>query len=101
MEKKTTALSQIIYKFKEPYEFEGKQYEQIEIDLSGLKGADISAAKKAWSSEGNFAVLPTLDYDFCAQLLARVSKQPIEFYTEMCARDYCALTQQVSNFLMS
>lgn len=87
------------YTFEEPYEFEGKTYEHIEFDLKSLKGSDISAVKKQFTDEGKFSAFPTLDSDFCAYILARVSKLPIEFFTEMPAKDYCKLTQQVSNFL--
>lgn len=87
--------------FSNPYEFEGKTYEEIEFDLTTLKGSDISKAKKRFSSDGNFSPLPTMDSDFCAHLLAMVTKQPIEFFSEMPAREYCVLTQMVSNFLNS
>lgn len=87
------------YVFGKPYEFEGKEYESIEFDLEGLKGSDISAVKKQFAAAGNFSVLPAMDSDFCALILARVTKQPLEFFTEMPAKDYCQITQQVGNFL--
>lgn len=87
------------YEFEKPYEFEGKEYESIEFDLESLKGSDISAVKKQFALEGNFSVVPAMDSDFCALLLARVTKQPLEFFMEMPAKDYNKLTQQVSNFL--
>lgn len=87
------------YVFEKPYEFEGKEYESIEFDLESLKGSDISAVKKQFAAAGNFSVLPAMDSDFCALILARVTKQPLEFFTEMPAKDYCQITQQVGNFL--
>lgn len=88
------------YEFKKPYEFETVIYAELEYDLESLTGADISAAKRQWVAAGNFSPLPTTDADFCVYILARVTKKPIEFFAEMPARDYCAITQQVSNFLM-
>lgn len=87
--------------FAKPYEFEGKTYDAVEFDLDSLKGSDISAAKREFTATGNFSPLPTTDYDFCAILLARMTKHPVEFFTELPAREYCALTQKVSNFLIA
>lgn len=89
------------YKFSKKYEFEGKEYESIDFDLEGLKGSDISEVKKTFAVTGTIAPVPALDSDFCALILARVTKQPLEFFTEMPAKDYMALTQQVSNFLLT
>lgn len=86
--------------FSKPYEFEGKTYESLEFDLATLTGADISAAKKEFVATGSFSPLPATDSDFCAILLARLVKQPIEFFAALPAREYCSLTQKVSNFLM-
>lgn len=88
------------YTFTVPYEFEGKTYEKLEFDLNSLKGSDISAVKKQYAGAGNFSPVPASDSDFCAMILARLLKQPIEFFEEMPAKDYSRLTQQVSNFLL-
>lgn len=87
------------YTFDKPYEFEGKTYNEIEFDLESLKGSDIAAVKKRFSASGNYAPIPALDSEFCALILAHLVKQPIEFFSSMPARDYCNLTQQVTNFL--
>lgn len=89
------------YVFKKPYEFEEVIYMDLEFDLDSLTGADISDAKRQWVAAGNFSPLPTTDADFCVYILAKVAKKPIEFFTAMPARDYCGITQQVSNFLMA
>ena len=89
------------YTFKKPYEFEEVTYTEIEYDLESLTGADISAAKRQYATAGNFSPMPTTDLDFCAFILAKATKQPIEFFNEMPARDYCAITQTVVNFLMA
>lgn len=86
--------------FKKPYEFENVIYSEIEFDLDSLTGADLSDVKRQWAAAGNYSPLPTTDADFCVYILARVAKKPIEFFTGLPARDYCAITQQVSNFLM-
>lgn len=86
--------------FATPYEFEGKSYDAVEFDLGNLKGSDISAAKKEFAAMGNFSPLPSTDSDFCALLLCRLTKHPLEFYMGLPAPEYCALTTKVSNFLI-
>ena len=91
------------YKFSKPYTFEGKEYEAIKFDLENLKGSDIAAAKKQFTAAGNFAAIPAADSEFCALILAQATKPklPKEFFFELPAKDYCAITQLVSNFLLS
>ncbi len=87
------------YVFSKPYAFEGKAFDDIDLDLESLKGSDISAVKKQFAAGGNFAVFPTVDTDYCILIAARLAKQPIEFFLEMPAPDYCAIAQRVSHFL--
>lgn len=86
--------------FAKPYEFEGKEYTEIELDLESLKGSDISAAKREWAVSGNFSPVPAADMDFCAAVAARASRQPIEFFHELPAKEFAQVTQLVSNFLL-
>lgn len=91
----------MLYKFKTPYEFEGKKYEELEADLTQLKGRDLADAKRAYTKAGNFAVLPVTDADYCVEIISRLTKLPREFFDDMPARDYLAITTEVSNFLMA
>lgn len=87
------------YKFKSPYEFEDVIYTELDYDLESLTGQDMSDAKRQWATAGNFSPLPTMDMDFCVYVLAKITSKPIEFFTGMPARDFCGITQTVSNFL--
>ena len=87
--------------FAKPYEFEGKTYKEIEFDLENLKGSDYSIVKKQFVKEGNFAAILATDSDFCTMILARLTKQPIEFFMELPATEYCKLTAEVTNFLIA
>ncbi|MBS7328953.1 MAG: phage tail assembly protein [Oxalobacter sp.] len=87
------------YTFSKPYTFEGKEYKELEFDLEELKGSDISAAKKEMNGEGIFTPVMATDCDFCAILLARLIKQPREFFSAMPAKDFERLTRLVSGFL--
>lgn len=86
------------YEFTKPYEFEGEKYEEIEIDLESLKGEDITAVKKQFHAMGHRSLTPIFDTDYCALVAARASKQKIEFFSEMPAKDYLVITAMVTDF---
>lgn len=86
------------YELSKPYEFEGKVYEEIELDLESLKGSDMSAVKKQFTAMGHRSMAPVFDADYCALVAARASKLPIEFFNEMPAKDYVEVTATVTNF---
>lgn len=83
-----------------PYSFDGVEFTAVELDLDSMTGRDVSAAKKEWTRQGNFAAVTAADIDFCAFLAARACKQPVEFVEGLPAKDYCKLAQEVSNFLL-
>lgn len=85
--------------FSKPYEFEGKTYDNIELNLEGLKGTDISAAKRQFQSLGFRSTAPVFDSDYCALVAARASKQPIEFFNGLPAPEYLEITSVVTSFL--
>lgn len=87
--------------FEKPFNFEGKEYKELEIPLENLTGQDISAAKREWSASGNFSPVPVADSDFCASVAARACKLPVEFFYALPAKEYTKLTQAVSNFLLA
>ena len=89
----------MFYKLSKTYEFEGKSYDELTIDIESLSGSDISAVKRDFTAMGGFAAVLTLDYDFCIMLVARAMKQPLEFFKGLPAKDYCALAQATANFL--
>lgn len=86
------------YEFTQPYQFEGKVFEEIEIDLESLKGSDMSAVKRQFAAKGLRSMAPIFDADYCALVAARAAKLPIEFFDEMPAKDYIEITSSVTNF---
>lgn len=87
-----------VYKLKKPYEFDGVEFTEVEFDLEAISGNEISEAKKRFQNEVPVCLVLGADNDFCAHLLAVITKKPIEFYRGMPARDYLELTQTVCNF---
>jgi len=87
--------------FKNPYTFEGEEVNEIELNLDSLSGKDVSAAKREWMRLGNFSAMPAADPDFCVLLAAKAAKRPYEFFDSLPAREYCAIAQEVSAFLLA
>lgn len=87
--------------FEKPVQFEGQEYTELDINVEALTGKDMSQAKRLWTAAGNFSVAPATDMDFCAAIAAQASKQPIEFFEALPAKEFTKLTQAVSNFLLS
>ena len=88
------------YILSKEYEFEGQKYTEIELNLDVLTGKDVSAVKREWARAGNISPLVAVDTDFCVYLAAKAAKPPIEFMENLPAKDYCAIGQEVSNFLL-
>ena len=84
---------------KKPYEFEGKTYKDLEFDLEGLTGVDVSAAKRDWLRSGGYSPSMASDVDFGAFLAAKAAKLPMEFMQGLPAKDYCAIGLRVCDFL--
>lgn len=88
--------------FSKPIKFEDKpEIKEIEIDLDGINGYDISEVKKQFSAAGNFSPILATDTDFCIMMAARKSGKPIEFFKELPGKDYLAIAQGVQNFLLA
>ncbi len=83
--------------FKTPYEFEGKEYSEIELDLDGLRGPDLEAI---WlqiedlTKSGQRVPLAS-SWKFIA---AKAAKLPVDFFTYLPAREYLKLSGIVSPF---
>ena len=88
------------YVLTKPYTFEGETVEEIEFNLEEMTGETISRAKRKFATSGEFSMgLVTTDLDYCAYVVAELLGKPIEFMTQMAARDYCRIGMIVSAFL--
>ena len=86
--------------FANPVEFEGEHYDRLDMNLDSLTGRDISKVKSQWAQAGNFSPIPAADTDFCMMIACHAAGLPAEFADVLPAREYLAITQKVSNFLL-
>jgi hypothetical protein len=89
-------------KFKNTYNFEGTDYEGIDLDFDGLTGEDVEKAVEYLTAArrplGN--TLPEFSKTFCAQIAAIASKMPVEFIRGLPVREYVRVTLEAQNFLL-
>lgn len=86
--------------FKKPYQFEGQTFESV--DLSGiddLTGDDLLEADRAYTASGQFSPLPEMTLAYAFSLAATVTKQPIEFYRALPAKEGLKIKNEVIRFL--
>lgn len=86
--------------FSVPVDFESEKHEKIVINLDGLTGRDMSIAKSDWAKLGHFSHSPSIDPVFCNIVACKAAGMPIEFMDYWPAKDYMAIGQAVSNFLL-
>lgn len=87
-------------KLPRPFSFEGKEYTEIDADLDGLTGKDISEVKRRWAALGNSTTTPiALDPDFDVLVLQKASKLPYEFFEQLPAGVWLYVAQATGNFL--
>lgn len=86
--------------FKNKYNFEGKEFESINLDLDGLKGSDIIDAQRQFTQSGNFSAVISTDTNFQLIIASKAAAQPLEFFNELPAPEFMKVTQAVQNFLL-
>ena len=91
------------YEFKRPYKFEDAEFTELEVPVEDMTGAQFLAVKKAFvkANPGANPVSMVFDQEFCIYLMARLCRQPIEFFEGMPVNEIVPLCTQVSGFLLS
>lgn len=85
------------YTFAKPYKFDDKEYSEIDMDLEGMRGPDLEAIWlqiEDMTKTGQRVPLAS-SWKFVA---ARATKLPVEFFTNLPAKEYLKLSSIVSPF---
>jgi hypothetical protein len=85
-------------KFKEPYAFEGKTYEGIDLSPLG-KGSisDLCKTQRMFNNSGAVSALQENDYEFICDYMSIVMEVPIEFFKGLPAVDGFKIRSLVAN----
>jgi hypothetical protein len=89
-------------KFKNAYNFEGADYEGIDLDFDRMTGDDVEKAVDylTASKRSTGTTIPELSKTFCAQIAAIASGKPVEFIRGLPVREYVRVTLEAQNFLL-
>ena len=90
---------ELIFKFSQPYAFEGKEY--AEIDLSALLSFTVRhliQAEKLYMTNGNIPLMSESTYEFACAAAHLASGLPIELFLSMPAPEGVALKNTLSGF---
>lgn len=86
--------------FNKEYEFEGSKYK--EIDLSGLdklSTRDLAQADKEFISSGQVATTNETSVGYACIIASKVTKQPVDFFEKLPAKEGIKLKNMVASFL--
>ena len=84
--------------FAEPYEFEGKTYKELDVDLKKIDGSVIFAAEREMRDSGSLTPLTTFNFRFACLVLGQICAQPDEFFMKMPGPVLITIANYVLNF---
>lgn len=93
-------MNDFIIVFKRPYNFEGKEYK--EIDLSGIKNLstkDLIDADKQFSATGQVALMNEITTGYACIIASKGTGLPIEFFENLPAYEGLKVKNKVMGFL--
>lgn len=89
-------------KLQKPIEWGGKKYEDLDVDVGALTGADLIACSREAE-----VLCPTplrvreTSVDYLRSVAARAAHVPVDLLDVLSARDFTAITVEVQRFLLS
>lgn len=92
-----------VHKFKKPFEYNGKEYEQFEFDFSSLTGGDSLAVEEELQKEGKgVVVVAAFNSEYLIRIAARACLQPISYdaFKYMSLFDYNRIRDRARSFLL-
>lgn len=91
----------LVIRLKKPYQFEGKEY--TEIDLSGLEeltAADMIALENQYDRKSpGINVMPEVKVGYAVMMAARAAKLPVEFFNGLPPKEAMKVKNRVMGFL--
>jgi len=92
-----------VHKFKKPFEYNGKSYEQFEFDFSSLTGGDSLAVEEELQREGKgVVVVAAFNSEYLIRIAARACLEPISYdaFKYMSLFDYNRIRDRARSFLL-
>lgn len=91
-----------VYKFPQPWTWEGKTYETLTFDYSKCKGRDLLTIANDMKTLGRPVVVKAMDEEYCTRLAARMCSDAIgmDVILEMPGKAYDAIVGSARRFLL-
>lgn len=92
-----------VHHFKEPFEYQGKKYDQLTFDFECLTGKDSLSVEAELQAIGVMVMVPTFSGPYLIRIAARACKEKIgsDALEQMRIADYNRIRSKARNFLLS
>lgn len=92
-------MDKYVVKFKKPYQFEGQEYQEIDLEnLENLSTADLIQADGKFGESGQFAVMNEMTTGYSCILASKATGKPIEFFERLPAIEGVKVKRVVMGF---
>jgi len=90
------------HKFRKPYEYEGKSYEEMTFDWGKLTGNDGLSIENEMQQLGKTVIVPTFSGEYLIRLAARACSVPIgsDAFLNMPISDFNKIRSAARSFLL-
>jgi len=86
-------------KLSKPYSYDGKDYEEINLDFDILTGNDLIKAEAEARIIGGPMPVPELSKQYQAVIAAKAARVHVDMITGLPAKDFSKITVMVQDFL--
>ena len=90
-----------LVKFSEPYSFEGKEYNEVDLSaIMTLTVDDLAMAQSMLADMGRVTPVVELDYTYIMILASKASGLPLEFFRGLPGKYGAKIKNVVSNYFL-
>lgn len=91
-----------VHKFKKPFTFEGRTYEELTFDFESMTGRDAAAIENELRAMGHPVLVAAFDGEYLARMCVRActEKIGIDTFKAMPIRDYDKIRTTARGFLV-
>ena len=99
---KETSLS-YTHKFRKPYKYNGKTYDELTFDWEKLTGKDGLAIENEMQQIGKAVIVPTFSGEYLIRLASRACTEPVgaDAFENMSISDYNKIRSAARSFLLN
>lgn len=90
-----------VHKFKKPFTWEGKTYEELKFDFGGLTAADMEDVEDEMAADNRYAIIPEYSTAYVMRLAAKAAKVHISLLEHLPLYDGNVIRRKARAFFMS